>query len=308
MRTFVDIVFAARPLLLIPVWTILIAGVIRARDLTGHAGLPIWPELVLFSLLASSVHLIGLVVDVGSDVINEKLPYVAGSVVSARSALFGAGLFAATAFLFAIVSVMTVVEFSVTALLAGLLAYLLGLCYVLPPVRLKGRPPFDLILHMFGYGTLLFSVGWLSQTSAARTSMVLGSIPYAASVGFIYVLTAGIDWKGDEATGTFTIASWGRRVCGLLCFALLLVAVASSLLLGDYLVLIASITAAFFFLLSRFLTSSISHIRVCKISVLALALVVSAIYPVLLFLLAGSVILARIYHAKRLRLSYPSTI
>jgi 4-hydroxybenzoate polyprenyltransferase len=274
------------------------AGAIRARDLHGVSETPIWPGLVYFSLLACSVHLVGLIVDINSDILNRKLPYLASRIVSPRQVMLGAAVLVAA-------SAVMLPRLDAAVSVFGLVGYLMGLIYVVPPVRLKGRPPFDLLLHMFGYGTLLFAVGWFSQTDVIHSYLLVSSVPYAAAVGFIYVLTARIDLAGDAATGTSTIASWGSGTCEVLGSLLLLTSILSAAFVEDLVVLPAGILVLLAFVLSRFLGGHLSHIRICKIAVVGLALAVSANYPPLLIPLILSLLLTRLYHTRRLEIVYP---
>jgi len=114
----------------------------------------------------------------------------------------------------------------------------LSIIYSAPPVRVKGRPGFDLILNSTGAGILCSLAGWV-VLEPIRDFPFLWLIPMFFGVAGIYLPTTIIDHDNDKKLGVDTISvrlgQKGAFHLGLLCISIANIAVMSMGLI-DYII------------------------------------------------------------------------
>ncbi|GAA0807822.1 hypothetical protein Sya03_42120 [Spirilliplanes yamanashiensis] len=113
------------------------------------------------------------------------------------------------------------------ALLAGpvfaagtALVLLLGVLYSVPPVRLKGRPGWDVAVNAVVVGALGPLAGWVLHRPASEYPLVLAVLGVLLAAA-LYVPTTVLDAAADAAAGDTTAAvAWSPRACHRLGVAL----------------------------------------------------------------------------------------
>lgn len=302
-----DYLMVLRPTLFIPLWSLMLAGYLRAATdgplppFILKPPAPLLLGIAPLSMLMGFVHILNQIADVESDAANKKLYLVAGGYVRMKflvleMALLMAGAWAAAWLAYRGDPLPPIILAASAAL---------GVIYSVRPIRLKGRPFLDLLANAFGYGVLAFGMGWLAAGRGAE-GMWIGSIPYFLSVGSIFVNTTLPDLKGDLASGDRTIgAVLGMRGSMILSSALLGCALASGAALRDPIALgavLISLPAHVKMVASR---SVPSILAANKWGVLSLSIAVGIFAPVYLLWLAFIILMTRLYYKHRFGIKYP---
>lgn len=319
-----DYIAILRPLLLIPVWTMLFLGYYKGLDgrLTTHTiqiSLPlvgnmpiVWlPDkevlitLFLYSMMMGAVYILNQMSDSHTDRINGKLYLVAQGYMKENSLKIQIGV------LFLISITIAFLRFSRIYAYLILLSIVLGVLYSIPPFRLKGRPILDLLANASGFGVVAFAVGWASK-STLSTKLILDCLPYVICVSAAFINTTIPDMKGDVQNGDITTGVFlGVRNSCIVSTLLVGTVPLISLLLGDFICLAASALSLPFFV---YMTISnwderspeISAITLTtKVSLLILSLLVAVFVPFYFALLIPTVLLMKAYYRMRFGLSYP---
>ncbi|MCX6827099.1 MAG: UbiA family prenyltransferase, partial [candidate division Zixibacteria bacterium] len=143
----IDFIFAARPMLLLPVWSIYLISfrqINYQEPFTSHSFL----LLAGVSLMVAGAYFINQIFDYESDLINKKIGFLQKGLISRREMT---AAFMTVSAISLIISLLAGWE----ALALYMLIFLLGYFYSAPPLRLKDRPFWGLIANGFGYGLLL---------------------------------------------------------------------------------------------------------------------------------------------------------
>lgn len=317
-----DYIAILRPLLLIPVWTMLFLGYYKGLGgkAANHISLPIIgtisfvlrPDneilltLLLYSLLMGAIYILNQISDSHTDEINGKLYLVAQGYIKKSRLKIQIGI------LLSFSVIIAFLQFPRIYLYLILLSVVLGVLYSVPPVRLKGKPILDLLANASGFGVVAFAVGWMSTSAALSKEMILGCLPYVACISAAFINTTIPDIKGDVQNGdTTTGAFLGVRKSCILSTLLVVVAILISLLVRDPICLVASLLSLPFFIRMTILNwderlPRISAIALAtKISLLILSFLVAVLIPFYFILLVSTVLLVRMYYQMRFGLSYP---
>jgi len=83
---------------------------------------------------------------------------------------------------------------------------ILSLLYSCPPVRLKARAGFDILINMIGYGGLTTFAGWASVSSEIPPSIILVCVGYMFLFAAFYPFTQIYQYEEDRAKGDRTFA------------------------------------------------------------------------------------------------------
>ena len=301
MRLF-DFIFAARPMLHIPVWTVYLLCLHYHHELTGES----IDYLDLLMLLALNLAFAGAfyinqVFDIESDAINQKLGFIGHGIVSARTMVLAFGVCSMTALLLAL---------WLSSLAFGIMAQivLLSYAYSAPPWRLKDRPFWSLFANAWTFGFLIpFSV--MPDLNLHNAGLLGWDNPFyfLAAVGGITALTMIPDRAGDSLTGKRTVAVvLGTRSTLTIAFILLSTA-AYVAFRSQYAPLFYLAGLAAVFVLFAFLFYSERLILVAvKFPLLLMTLLAGFFYPGYLLFLVALVFATRIYYQKRFGILYPS--
>lgn len=302
-----DYLMVLRPTLMIPVWTMLLAGYLRASSVGAIPNFilippgPLLYTLLLFSMLMGFVYVLNQMTDVQSDVENEKLYLVAEGHVT-RSILI-----AEMTLLILISGAMATMRYGLRSVYIRLwlLSALMGLLYSVKPFRLKGKPFLDLLSNAFGYGCLAFGIGWVSA-SGYSGGMWLRSLPYFLCVASTFVNTTLLDVKGDQAVGDRTtgVVLGLRGSCRLSLF-LLLAALISALWLRDLIPASASVVSLPFFIRMALNPEPSSISSATKFGITSFSMIVGIFVPLYIIWLFAILFFVRWYYRGRFGIRYP---
>ena len=308
-----DYIAILRPLLLIPVWTMLLLGYYKepGARLMSRGLFILRPDseilitIFLYSLLMGAVYILNQISDSHADEVNRKLYLVAQGYMKENN------LKIQIVILSSLSVIIALLRFPRTYVYLILLSIVLGILYSVPPVRLKGRPLLDLLANAFGFGVVAFAVGWTAK-SAFSTKLILDCLPYVICVSAAFINTTIPDIKGDVQNGDITTgALLGIRKSCILSTFLVGVVPLISLLSGDLICLTASALSLPFFV---YMTVSnwderspkISAITLAtKVSLLILSLLVAVFIPFYFALLILTPLLMKAYYKMRFGISYP---
>jgi len=211
-----DCFFLLRIFLLVPVWTVLILGWITGSSkaviggwvcnntVTASDEYTLLIALVGFSLLVASIYVVNQIVDIESDRINHKLFILPNGLISVKTAWICALTCASGGFAISILyfdSIMT--------LLFGL-SLILGICYNLPPLKLKNHAWGGVAANFVGHGMFAYLVGWYAANmgTALTGEFMIRGILASLTAGFanaaVFLTTTIPDTVGDKSTGKQT--------------------------------------------------------------------------------------------------------
>jgi len=293
----VDFVFAARPMLLLPVWSIYLVTY-HFTNSPAHFDLRAFMILTAISLIMVGCHYINQIYDFQSDLINNKIGFLQKEFISKSEMVAG---YLAVTMLGLTISIFQDFRFFVLAISMVISGYF----YSAPPLRLKDRPLWGLLANGIGYGFLLILALPIYPDSNLLLLISL-MVYFFLTVSAIYLLTIIIDRDGDKAARKNTLAvRFSDR--NLIAFGSLMAMAASVIagLLGLILLMALSALSAvlFFFALAKpqmpvlFFT--------CKFPILLLSLLAGYYYPVYLVFMLVLIICCRLYYRKRFGIIYP---
>lgn len=311
-----DYLAVIRPTLLFPVWTLLLLGYYRSADLSGALlsnphllnfaiiltpCLKITETILLFSMLMGAVYIVNQIADAETDNLNDKLYLVAQGYVDVKiliieTALLTIGSIVLSSYCF------RNVRFYLPLIITSMI---LGWIYSVPPVRLKGRPILDLLANSIGYGTIAFSLGWISVANFSIQTLS-NSLPYLLCVGATFINTTLPDIKGDQANNDITTGVFlGAKRASVLSVIFLIFAILSSIFSGDFVALIATSLSLPFFVYAAVRPKISVILLTNKIGILILSLVTCVLIPSYFLLLVGTTIAVKLYYLVRFGVKYP---
>lgn len=301
-RNFLDYVFVLRPILLVPVWTMMLAGFHRSQGdwaITLYLPGRLWLALLLFSGVMGAAYIFNQLSDIETDRLNKKLFLVAEGYVNKKAIIIEAillfGLSMAAAF------GAYPPKFGAVIALSGLL----GLLYSVPPFKLKARPFLDMLANGFGYGLLAFAAGWLSA-GGQPGEVWQDSLPYVLAVSAVYLNTTIPDYASDKATGNVTTGVFlGPKVTRWLALAMMSGSLALSVIHKDSLCLAASGLALPLFLIAGVSGSIRWTMFSYQAGSLVLVVLTAILYPIYLPVLLATYLALKYYHRWRFGMDYP---
>lgn len=298
MLKWLDYLFVIRPVLMPPVWTILLLGHHRSAALTGESNLS-GLILLLVTFLVGAVYLLNQIYDVKSDRINKKLFFLAEGNISKGNAVLQ------TVFL-NLVSIIPAYLISLQLGFLFTLGFLFGLFYSVPPFSFKNKPLGGFLCNSLAHGNLTFLAGWsMNETLSGKS--ILFSLPYMFAVGAVYLNTTIPDTEGDRRAGKTTLAvAWGREKVVILSCILVLVATSISFLIRDIPFLIASALVLPFFVFSAVTKKNNDIVLSTKLSILFLSIAAGFFYPWYFVVLILGFLGTRLYYKARFNYDYPT--
>ncbi len=301
---YADYIFAARPLLMLPIWSIYLLSwhyQHRAGDGTFD-----WTGLVVlaaFTFMAAGSYFLNQIADLQSDFFNNKLGFLQKGIVSARGLTVG----------FLILSVLSMILsalISIGTLIIAAQIFLLGYCYSASPLRLKDRPVAGFLANAYGYGFLI-PVAAIPAANLLRKGFVdwLTPLYFFCTVGSTYLLTTLPDRAGDRLAGKRTSGVVLPRWLVLLLALLLLLASVSVAFFADLkLLMYLSLTAMVPVTLALAIKSDAIILLATKLPILLLTLLAGYFYPWYLLFLVAVVVFTRAYYRHRFGITYPRLI
>lgn len=252
-------------------------------------------------MLLGGIYVLNQICDRESDRLNRKLFLISEGYTGVRSAVLQMAILMSAGFILSTFFSRIFVWFVAISLILGVL-------YSARPVRLKGRPVFDMIANGVGYGLVNFGVGWLA-TRNSSVRMLFLSLPYMFAVAGVYINTTILDVLGDKKTGDITTGVWlGNKQASHLSTILLVIAVLISILVKNYVCLLASSVALPLFILSAKRTDRKSVIMSIRLGAPVLVVIVSFLYPLFAGILVAGFFVTRWYYQNRFGIVYPSIV
>jgi len=299
-----DYFFILRPLILIPVWDFFLIGCYRARG-TGGITTAMILGIVTYTLVMGGVYILNQIMDVETDRINRKLFLISGGHVSVRTAtLYMSSLW--------LLSVVLSYWYGLAFMIFIAISLVLGVCYSLPPIKLKGKPVADTLANSIGYGLVNFGLGWL-VFKEFNWGIALLFLPYFLSIAAVFVNTTLVDMEGDRQAGDKTTAVFlGAGLSFVLSTLLMAAAVVLSVLRKELICLVpaaASLPLFIFSAIYYFIRNRIHRkltILSFRLPGLLFTLVTGYLYPPYLIFLVVLLIGMRVYYKTRFGMNYPT--
>jgi 4-hydroxybenzoate polyprenyltransferase len=297
MVKILDFIFAARPMLLLPVWSIFLiclrfsinSRVYETRELILLAGI---------SLIYIGAYYINQIFDYKTDLINKKLGFLQKGLISGKEMLLA----------FAITSILGFLGgfyYDINSGLTMIIVFFIGYAYSAPPFRLKDRPILGLLSNGVAYG-ILIPVSLIAPSNVIMLSHLKLPIYFFLTVSAIYLLTVIPDREGDLKSRKRTIALLLPDNVIITIGALLLLAACILAAIWNLtaLAIIAGISCAL--LLVAFHTKSkAALLAACKSPILILSLYASYYFYQYFIFLIVLILTTRLYYRKRFGIVYP---
>jgi 4-hydroxybenzoate polyprenyltransferase len=297
-----DLIFAARPMLHLPGWSIFLVALHYHHQLSGqYFSLEDLFVLVGITLLTAGAMYLNQVFDAASDEINDKLGFISRGYLGERDMM--------AAFLTASLAGSVIGEF-ISFVTVGIFvqAFALAWIYSVPPFRLKDRAFSGMLANGWAFGWLI-SLAVMPEINLNNAGLLGWDIPFYFFyvVAAVHCLTTIPDREGDRATGKMTVAVVvGSRITYGLAALFYLLALVTALLSGFMpLAVLAGIALA---LIGVNLLGSerIPATMAAKIPILLLTLLAGTFYPAFLVFIIVLVWLTRVYYRRRFNMVYPS--
>jgi len=293
----IDFIFAARPMLLLPVWSIyLITYNLASPDSSvDYLGLL---RLVSLTLIFAGTYYINQIYDYDSDLINKKLGFLQMGMIS------GSGMTA------------VYISSTVLALAAGFyvgvmfgiiicLIFLLGFFYSAPPVRLKDRPVGGLLANTIAYGALVPGAAEIHDFAYGDDQLLIIAY-FSLLVGAGYLMTIIPDRDGDKKTGKLTLAVYmSDRKIILAALILLIIAFYPAYLIENRFLIGIDAVSIIFFGIALIYPKEALILFACKFPILLVSLLAGYNHPTYLVFIVVLLSLTRLYYKKRFDMNYP---
>ena len=300
MKLF-DFIFAARPLLHLPVWTVYLI----ALEAFSKTEPPLFTTGNLLTIIALNLLFAGAfyynqVEDEESDRLNNKLGFLQRGYITRKGMLraFYLPTIAALALSIYISLWLT----GVTILLIAL-----SIAYSHAKTRLKDKPMGGLIANMLAHGGLVSLAGYpVYARGVIDEKAIYLALYFYVTVGAIYLMTTIPDLEGDRATGKITMAvKQGPEKT--ITFAILLMILGIALGMQSEVSGLASLAglSTGLFLWARLDISPKVVLLSCKLPLLLLTFWAGAAYPLYLLFVIALLIVTRIYYKRRFNMVYP---
>ena len=296
-----DYIFAARPMLLLPVWSIFLVALHYHHELAEKTFS--WPDFLILScltILTAGAYYINQVFDFESDKLNSKLGFLQKRLVSA-------GMLMAIYIIFSVLAISAAVFISTTLFIIFLQLLLLSYIYSAPPFRLKDRAVSGLFANAYSFGFLI-PVSVMPFITLHNAGLLGWDNPlyFFLSVMGVHILTTIPDIKGDKAAAKKTIGVVLPLRAALLSAFM---SFGGAALVAHYsnfmpLMIIAVISATL--ALTALLTSNLQIIlAAAKIPILLLTLLAGYFYPIYFLFVVALLFLTRTYYKRRFNVVYP---
>ncbi len=315
-----DYIFAARPLLLLPVWSIFLVSLHYHHELTVQLS-PIanvapkafgWGDLLLLfglTMLAVGAMYLNQVYDQKSDRLNDKLGWLSRGYLSPQNLtlafLICSLLGVAAGILYP--SVVPGVPYPFWIIWIFVQLFVLSYLYSAPPLRLKDRPILGLLANAYGFGTLV-SFAVMPEITEHNSYFVGWDNPvyFFVVVGGVYLLTTIPDSDGDRAVGKKTFAVWlgptTTKIAALILFGLGTWIAARR---GYSELAISAGIAGLMSLVSLFVRHPRFVLAAAKLPIVFLTLLAGWFYPPYLVIVVVLIIASRAYFRARFGMIYP---
>ncbi len=301
MSKIVDLFFAARPLLHLPIWSVYLVALHYHLQLSGRAFH--WWHLaapVGVSLLAAGAYYINQIYDCESDRINQKLGFLQGRMITPNQMWL-------MAFVCLITPLPLAYVYSKPIFWIFVQLLLFAFVYSMPPLRLKDRPLGGLLANSYCFGFLI-SLTIMPDLNVHNAGLLGWDLPFyfLLAVGSVHIMTTLPDREGDRLTGKRTLAvafgpNLSRLAALLLMAASAIVAWRSGFALPTYI----SIFSAWWIVVAMLLRNGRLDLLAAKLPILLLTILAGYFYPFYLLFIVALIFACRVYYFKRFGIIYP---
>ncbi|MFZ5980889.1 MAG: UbiA family prenyltransferase [Candidatus Zixiibacteriota bacterium] len=297
----IDFIFSSRPLLIMPAWTVYLVCLHYHHQLSGDKfdGLDLAVLFCLSGVFAGAIYL-NQVYDYESDLLNEKVGFLQKKIITPKEMMLAAVVLTITA-----AAVGGLIAWN--TLMIVILVFVMGYIYSVPPLRLKDNPFFNLFINGFTYGFLV-PLATMPDLSLHNAGLLGWDNPFyfLCTLVSVTALTTVPDMKGDERTGTRTIAVVLRRT-GTLLVALVFMLAALLLAYRSGFELLAGLAAVatLLILAALFINTEKMILLAVKLPLLLVTLLAGYFYPLYLLFIVALILSLRIYYRKRFGIIYP---
>lgn len=285
----------------LPIWSIYLVSLHYHQRLSGESFR--WGDLamlVCLTLSTAAAYYINQVYDVESDRFNRKLGFLHDGLITAGKIRTGY-------LVLSIIAIAAAALFSAAILVIFLLAFVMGFVYSAPPLRLKDRAVWGLLVNAAGIGFLV-PLTVMPDLSFHNAGLLGWDTPlyFFFAVASIYVLTTVPDRDGDAIIGKRTLAVILPHTASL-TIALALAAAAAYTAYHSqltFLFYISLLSAAL--IVAPMLTRNIKFILLAaKAPILLLALLAGYFFPLYLVFIVATIFASRVYYRRRFDVVYP---
>ncbi len=298
---FLDYVFASRPMLHLPLWSVYLVSLHGRHQHSGDSfGLPNLITMICLSLLAAGAFYVNQIFDYESDAFNDKLGFLQRELTTARGFMIG----------YLILSLAGTTIAGLTSrlmLLIFLQGFVFAWFYSASPLRLKDRPLAGLIANAWCFGFLVpITVGPFTDMYALAAVDWASSFYFFFTVASVHILTTLPDRSGDDATGKRTIAvAVGPTAARILALVLMLASLSVAWMANLAGLVYLSLFAAILILMATLFGSSKLDLFSAKAPLLMLTILAGFLYPGYLLFIVALLIACRIYYLRRFGIIYP---
>jgi 4-hydroxybenzoate polyprenyltransferase len=293
----IDFIFAARPMLHFPSWSIfLVAAHIiggNGKDSANH-----FLALVGVTLMVAGVYFINQIYDYDTDLINRKLGFLQSGLIRS-SEMFSAYLAVS------LVGIIIGGAVGLSTLFLYLIIFMLGYIYSVPPFKLKDHPLGGLLINGIGFGIIvpLTVPGFWDCNGTIKLFLPIYFTLISAAG---YLLTIIPDRKGDRLSGKITLATnhsdqfiigWGMT--------LLILSTLCAFLMAQYYLIIFSVISLGLFSVSILYPRENIILPACKFPILLLSILAGCYYPAYFVFMLAVIIMTRLYFKSRFGIIYP---
>lgn len=297
-----DYIFAARPMLHLPGWSIFLVALHYHHQLSGDK-FSLEDLLVLLGItcMTAGAMYLNQVFDKESDAINQKLGYVSNGIISEQKMMRAFFLISGVG-----LAIGYLISFVTAAIF--IVAFLLSWLYSAPPFRLKDRPLWGMLANGYSIGFLV-SLSVMPNLTLHNSGLLGWDNPFYfwLVVSGVYCLTTIPDAPGDAATGKRTLAVVLSPRTVSLVAVVMFVAAAYLAFRSDNVVLAALAGFAALLVIPILIEPSGSRVLIAaKLPILLLSLLAGYFYPGYLVFMIVMIWLTHLYYKRRFNLNYPS--
>lgn len=304
---YLDYIFVMRPTLFFPVWTVFLGGhhaktiFDPATTLETARIVPsslIFVIAILLSLMMGAIFIFNQITDIETDRNNNKLFFIANSIIAKKKATTEAIFLSIIALGFAVI-----IDYKL-GLIFLLIFMSCGVIYSFKPFSWKDKPVLGILANFLG-GWSVAACGAIAA-GASNWKFAIHAVPYAVGLVAVYLLTTLPDIPGDRSAKKITFGvRFGQKKTIYWAVGFELVAVVLAFLLNDYILFLPALAAFPLFLIAAARQNMNDILRAIKFTVLFASLAVCVIYPLYLAVIVLVFFFSKWYYRRRFDLEYP---
>lgn len=306
LRRGLDYFFLLRPVLLIPVWSVFLAGyvasvrTIRFNEWFEFPGsLRLWLTLISLTLVVGGIFLLEQIDELKNEANRLNALSLSEGYVSVKNArrlsaisiAFGIAL----GFLISLVIAVTYLTLTI----------LWGYLYNYSPFKWKDRPVLGLATNMLAV-LLCFATGW-NLVAEFNMDFLYQAMPYLLVIGGVVLLSTVSEHISEISRDRRTFPSeYGVAYTTWLAAGFVIFAFLGGFYLRDILIIVSTAISMPFFVQAAVTETKASSLRAARYSVLFFSLIVCAKLPFYFVVVLLTYTLSKYYYRDRFGLDYPT--